>query len=54
MMSPAFAPVALSAFRCRGCGVACHVPVEANTAGDGLCPICARTGQFRRLFQVLK
>ena len=54
ILAPAVGPVALSAFRCRGCGVASHVPVASAHSGDGLCPICARTGQFRRLFQVLK
>ncbi len=44
--------LALRQARCRGCGVAFHLPV-GRLAADGLCPICARTRHHARLFQVL-
>lgn len=46
--------VALTAFRCRGCGVEVHVPTQGPWADTGLCPICTRTGHHKRLFQVLE
>lgn len=52
-MEPPADPVLLTAFRCRGCGVDVHVPAAAPRSDGGLCPICARTGHHRRLFQVL-
>lgn len=41
----------LAKHRCRGCGIEFQLP--AARAGADLCPICARTGHHRSLFQVL-
>lgn len=51
-MATAAEPVGLVAFRCRGCGVpGFHL---ANREPDeGLCPICKRSGHFRKLHMVL-
>lgn len=45
--------VPLFAFQCRGCGVEVHLPAAQPGTGDGLCPVCRRTGHHRRLFQVI-
>lgn len=45
--------LALTGFRCSACGVDVHVPATGPWAKGGLCPVCARTGHHRRLFQVL-
>ncbi|MFB2531560.1 4Fe-4S binding protein [Paracoccus sp. p4-l81] len=42
--------VALSAWRCRACGVPSHAPGAAPA--DGLCRICRETGHHKKLFQV--
>ncbi|MCC6517401.1 MAG: 4Fe-4S binding protein [Tabrizicola sp.] len=52
-LAPAVPGPALVSFRCRGCGVEVHVPSGGPREGGGLCPVCARTGHHRRLFQVL-
>lgn len=52
-MSAAPADLPLTALRCRACGVEVHLPAAAAAAGGGLCPICARTGHHKKLFQVL-
>lgn len=52
-LAPARPGPALAGFRCRGCGVEVHVPSGGPWDGGGLCPVCARTGHHRRLFQVL-
>jgi Pyruvate/2-oxoacid:ferredoxin oxidoreductase delta subunit len=46
--------LALSGLRCRGCGVEVHVPADGPWATGQLCPVCARTGHHKRLFQVLQ
>ncbi len=45
------ADVPLDGYRCRACGVTVHVPAGRDTTS--LCRICARTGHYRSLFQVL-
>ena len=52
-LAPEAAPVALTAFRCRACGVETQVPATGPHAATGLCPICAATGHHKKLFQVL-
>ncbi len=51
-MKPRQAPLPLARFRCRGCGVESRIPTHRKSS-DELCPVCARTGHFRRLYQVL-
>ena len=51
---PPPADVALTGFRCRGCGVEVHVPTASPQAAGGLCAVCTTTGHHRRLFQVLE
>lgn len=41
--------VELRQARCRACGLEHHAP---SVRDDGLCPICARTGRHRLLYQV--
>ncbi|MFV0360585.1 4Fe-4S binding protein [Tropicimonas sp.] len=52
-MTAAPADVLLEQFTCRACGIGVHVPASGTLAADGLCPVCARTGHHRKLFQVL-
>lgn len=44
--------VPLSAGRCRACGAAFHRPGSGETQ-PVLCHVCARTGHYRNLFQVI-
>lgn len=46
--------VRLEPFRCRACGAPDHRPVAAPGTADGLCRICARTGHYKKLYQVFR
>lgn len=52
-LAPTAPTVALTAFRCRSCRAEVHVPADGPHAGGDVCPVCARTGQHKRLFPVV-
>lgn len=47
--------IPLSSRTCRACGVTYHLPQTEKPRGtaENLCPICAKTGHHKNLFQVL-
>lgn len=51
-MAPAQADIVLSEWICRSCGVPVHRPA-AGASDGGDCNICRKTGQNRKLFQIL-
>ncbi|RME34826.1 MAG: 4Fe-4S dicluster domain-containing protein [Gammaproteobacteria bacterium] len=45
--APAPAPIALSEFRCEGCGVQAHRPTARRAGQRALCAVCAARGHTR-------